>query len=90
MGDLWVIVDCLQKTGQNLSIQERLKRKRQALLNKQCKNFVFFKFVKKKKFEKIPVKADKIAEQLKTEREKQEQQHREDELREMAIKLRRR
>lgn len=36
------------------------------------------------------VKADKIAEQLKTEREKQEQQNREDELREMAIKLRRR
>lgn len=35
-------------------------------------------------------KADKIAEQLKTEREKQEQQTREDELREMAIKLRRR
>ncbi|KAJ3657944.1 hypothetical protein Zmor_009719 [Zophobas morio] len=60
-----------KKTGQNLSIQERLKRKRQALLNKQFK-------------------ADKIAEQLKTEREKQEQQHREDELREMAIKLRRR
>lgn len=36
------------------------------------------------------VKADKIAEQIKTEREKQEQQTREDELREMAIKLRRR
>lgn len=36
------------------------------------------------------VKADKLAEQLKTEREKQEQQNREDELREMAIKLRRR
>lgn len=36
------------------------------------------------------VKADKIAEQLKTEREKQEQQTREDELREMAIRLRRR
>lgn len=38
----------------------------------------------------ISVKADKKAEQLKTEREKQEQQNREDELREMAIKLRRR
>ncbi|EFA02634.1 hypothetical protein TcasGA2_TC008355 [Tribolium castaneum] len=61
----------IKKTGQNLSIQERLKRKRQALLNKQFK-------------------ADKIAEQLKTEREKQEQQTREHELREMAIKLRRR
>lgn len=36
------------------------------------------------------VRADKKAEQLKTEREKQEQQNREDELREMAIKLRRR
>lgn len=36
------------------------------------------------------VKADKIAEQLKTEREKQEQQTREDELREMAIRIRRR
>lgn len=43
-------------------------------------NFVYF----------FLVKADKIAEQLKTEREKQEQQTREDELREMAIKLRRR
>lgn len=37
----------------------------------------------------IVVKADKIAEQLKSEREKQEQQNREDELREMAMKLRR-
>ncbi|KAK4887005.1 hypothetical protein RN001_003276 [Aquatica leii] len=54
-----------------LNLQEKLKRKRQALLNKQFK-------------------ADKLAEQLKTEREKQEQQNREDELREMAIKLRRR
>ncbi|XP_018319912.1 CLK4-associating serine/arginine rich protein isoform X2 [Agrilus planipennis] len=54
-----------------LSLQERLKRKRQALLNKQFK-------------------ADKLAEQIKSEREKQEQQHREDELREMAIRLRRR
>lgn len=35
------------------------------------------------------VKADKIAEQLKSEREKQEQQTREDELREMAMKFRR-
>ncbi|XP_022913306.1 CLK4-associating serine/arginine rich protein [Onthophagus taurus] len=60
-----------KKTPTNLSLQERLRRKRQALLNKQFK-------------------ADKIAEQLKTEREKQEQQNREDELREMAIKLRRR
>ncbi|KAK9721443.1 Alternative splicing regulator [Popillia japonica] len=60
-----------KKSNASLSLQERLKRKRQALLNKQFK-------------------ADKIAEQLKTEREKQEQQNREDELREMAIKLRRR
>ncbi|XP_018571680.1 CLK4-associating serine/arginine rich protein [Anoplophora glabripennis] len=58
-------------TSSSLTIIERLKRKRQALLNRQFK-------------------ADKIAEQLKTEREKQEQQTREDELREMAIKLRRR
>nr|XP_023016015.1 CLK4-associating serine/arginine rich protein [Leptinotarsa decemlineata] len=59
------------KKNSRLTVIERLKRKRQALLNKQFK-------------------ADKIAEQLKTEREKQEQQTREDELREMAIKLRRR
>lgn len=34
--------------------------------------------------------ADKIAEQIKTEREKQEQQNRIEELREIAIKLRKR
>lgn len=34
-------------------------------------------------------KADKIAEQIRTERAQQEQRNREDELREMALKLRR-
>ncbi|KAJ8919513.1 hypothetical protein NQ315_002134 [Exocentrus adspersus] len=72
----WVMViiqaqQSKSKTSSSLTVIERLKRKRQALLNRQYK-------------------ADKIAEQLKTEREKQEQQTREDELREMAIKLRRR
>lgn len=38
----------------------------------------------------VSVKADKIAEMTKAEREKQEQQTREDELREMGIKLRKR
>ncbi|XP_060531769.1 CLK4-associating serine/arginine rich protein isoform X2 [Cylas formicarius] len=60
----------IKKTS-NLSVMERLRRKRQALINKQFKK-------------------DKIAEELKAEREKQEQQTREDELREMAIKLRKR
>lgn len=60
-----------KKSSTSLTIIERLKRKRQALLNRQFK-------------------ADKIAEQAKTEREKLEQQTREDELREMAIKLRKR
>ncbi|XP_056645996.1 CLK4-associating serine/arginine rich protein isoform X1 [Diorhabda sublineata] len=60
-----------KKQSVNLKITERLKRKRQALLNRQYK-------------------ADKIAAQMKTERERLEQQTREDELREMAIKLRKR
>ncbi|XP_030753528.1 CLK4-associating serine/arginine rich protein [Sitophilus oryzae] len=60
-----------KKPTTTLTIIERLKRRRQAAINKQ--------FIK-----------DKIAEVQKIEREKQEQQTREDELREMAIKLRRR
>ncbi|KAG5898618.1 hypothetical protein JTB14_020994 [Gonioctena quinquepunctata] len=61
----------IKKSSASMTVIERLKRKRQALLNRQFK-------------------ADKMAEQIKTEREKLEQQAREDELREMAIKLRRR
>lgn len=60
-----------KKSSTALTVIERLKLKRQALINKQFKK-------------------DKIAEVQKLEREKQEQQTREDELREMAIKLRRR
>ncbi|XP_076274628.1 uncharacterized protein LOC143205289 isoform X1 [Rhynchophorus ferrugineus] len=61
----------VSKKSTTMTIIERLKRRRQAAINKQ--------FIK-----------DKIAEVQKLEREKQEQQTREDELREMAIKLRRR
>lgn len=73
-----------------MTIQERLKRKRQALLNKQCKTHTH-DLIKTVVIQLMfLVKADKIAEKIKTEREKQEQQTREDELREMAIKLRKR
>lgn len=71
-----------------MTIIERLKRKRQALLNRQCK--YYGTVLKRNVIDRVLVKADKIAEQMKTEREKQEQQTREDELREMAIRLRRR
>lgn len=79
-----------KSSGASLTLQERLKRKRQALLNKQCKFLRWCLIWNHSTVFLNPVKADKIAEQLKTEREKQEQQNREDELREMAIKLRRR
>uniref|UniRef100_A0AAR5P7M8 Suppressor of white apricot N-terminal domain-containing protein n=1 Tax=Dendroctonus ponderosae TaxID=77166 RepID=A0AAR5P7M8_DENPD len=61
----------MSKKSSTLTVIERLRLKRQALINRQFKK-------------------DKIAEVQKILREKQAQQTREDELREMAIKLRRR
>lgn len=85
-----------------LNLRERLKKKMQNLLNKQCKqvystatpNMTFclsmngcpthcFNFY-------VTDKADKKAEIEKTERERQQQQERYEEMRELAIKLRRR
>lgn len=70
--------------------QERLKKKMQALLNRQCEltaNTLQL-CVLKQTFASTD-KADKKAEQLRIEKMEQQRQDREDEIREMSLKLRR-
>lgn len=69
--------------------RDRLKKKMQTLLNKQCKIDWVFCVTQTNKIS-FTVKADKLAEIERTERQIQQQQEREDEMRELALKLRRR
>lgn len=84
----------LQATSSSKSFnpRDRLKRKMQILLNKQCK--LIAQNVRnsriKPNFVLIIDKADKLAEIEKTERQVQQQQERENEMRELALRLRRR
>lgn len=88
-----------------LNPRDRLKKKMQVLLNKQCmyktypltriwlllgaakkSNLLIIRFGAVSNIDK----ADKLAEIEKTERQIQQQQDRDDEMREMALRLRRR
>lgn len=84
----------LQATSSSKSFnpRDRLKRKMQILLNKQCKwteATIESRFILLKIFFSSTDKADKLAEIEKTERQVQQQQEREDEMRELALRLRR-
>lgn len=94
---LYALQDSSSSTSKpTLNPRDRLKKKMQILLNKQCKyrNRMFEKCrangLLKYLFETFTDKADKMAEIEKNERQIQQQQERDDEMREMALRLRRR
>lgn len=78
----------------SLNPRDRLKKKMQILLNKQCKLKLLNKFALKlfeePLFGLFVDKADKMAEIEKNERQIQQQQERDDEMRETILRLRRR
>uniref|UniRef100_A0A182Q3H7 Suppressor of white apricot N-terminal domain-containing protein n=1 Tax=Anopheles farauti TaxID=69004 RepID=A0A182Q3H7_9DIPT len=78
-------------SSKSFNPRDRLKRKMQIQLNKQCE-FVLAKMKQSKIILHLPTghKADKKAEIEKVERQIQQQQERDDEMRELALKLRRR
>ena len=70
--------------------QERLKKKRQALIDKQCMQMLSLLSTIKIDLNSFSDKLDKKAELQKLEKQQQERENRDEELREMTTKLRNR